>query len=79
MAKGKILTSVNLNDRQVGFLVRADQLGGVLVGFAVELHLNLAGLVNYVIIREDITGLVENHAGTEATLGVRMRLAAAPG
>ena len=38
--------------------------------------MNPAGLIHNVIVGEDVTGLVENHAGTEAALGFGLLLAA---
>src|SRR6202521_91675 len=72
----------NLNHRQVGFLVHADQFG-VMAGrgriFIHQLHTNAIRLLYHVPVGDDVTLGIDNHAGTKRALadGARFRAALA--
>src|SRR5712671_1773900 len=60
---------IDLDDGKIGFFVRTDHLGGIGHLFAVQRHLNLGGLVHNVIVREDVSLFVDNHARPQTPLG----------
>ena len=64
-AAGKILL-VDMNDRQIGFLVDADHLGRILGGIAHELDLDARRFFHDVIVGQDVAVLVDHHAGSES-------------
>ena len=70
LGDGKIVVGVDFDDREVGVLVDADDAGAVFGGIAVERDLNFGGLVNHVIVGEDETFFVHDHAGAKAAFGV---------
>ena len=74
LANGKFFGSINLDHRQVGVLIHAHNLRRVLGGIAVQLHLNLGGLFDHVIVRQDVPALVHDHAGAEAALRLGLRI-----
>ena len=49
----------NLDDRQIRFLVAADDFCGVL-GLVVETDLNFGRLIDHVMVRDDVSGLVDD-------------------
>jgi hypothetical protein len=63
--------SFAVDHRQVRILVYANNFRGVLVRIAVQLHLNLGGLLDHVIVGQDVAALVDNYARAEATLRLR--------
>ena len=65
----EFLAGVNLDHRQVRGFIHAHHFRGVLGGVAVQLHLNLGGLFDNVVVRQDVAALVHDHAGTQAALG----------
>ena len=69
----QLAVHVDLDDRQVGFLVLAHQLRRIQRGIAVQLHLNLRGLLDHVIIRQNEALLVHDHPGTQAAFGFAAR------
>src|SRR5437870_5542183 len=58
----QFFVGVDFNHGEVGVFIRAHQLGGVPRGLAVQLHLNLGGLLDDVIVGEDVAALVHDHA-----------------
>ncbi len=59
---------LDLNHRQIGFFIHADDFRVVFGGFAVQLHLNFGGLIHDVIVGENESLAVHDHAGTETAL-----------
>ena len=74
----QLFTGINLDHREVGIFIDANHLGRVLRGVTADLDLDLRGLIDNVIVGEDIAGLVENDAGAQATFGLRLPLTAGP-
>jgi len=70
LGDGKIAVGVDLDHREIGVLVKADYVAIVFGGIAVEDDLNFGGLVDDVIVGEDETLFVDDHAGAEAAFGV---------
>ena len=58
----QFFVGVDFNHGEIGVFIRAHQLGGVPRGLAVQLHLNLGGLLDDVIVGEDVAALVHDHA-----------------
>ena len=56
------MVRVNLDDGEVRVLVGADEMRVVFLGIAVHGHLNFGGLVDYVIVGEDESLAVNDHA-----------------
>src|SRR5271165_3559428 len=64
------LLGVNLDDRQIGFLVHADHdsvigHGG---GIVHQLHADAIGLLHHVVVGDDVTLGIDDDAGTEGAL-----------
>ncbi len=70
-ATGRFVAGVNLDHREIGVFVDADHARVVVARIAVEAHLNLGGVVDHVVVREDEALLIDDHARTQAALGVR--------
>ena len=68
LCHGQFLVGINLDDREVSVLIHAHNLCGIARGVSIQLHLNLGGLLDNVIISEDVAALVHNHAGSEAAV-----------
>ena len=67
---GQIVVGLNFDDGEIGFLVEADDAAIVFRGVAIESDLDFGSLVNYVIVRENESFFVHDHAGAEAAFGV---------
>ena len=65
LAGTRLLLAFHANHRQVGGSIHAHHLGVVLGGIAGELHLDAVGLVDHVIVGQDVAGRVHHHAGAE--------------
>ena len=74
---GQFLVRVNLDYRQVRVLVHANNFGRVACGFSVQLHLDLRGLLDDVVVRQNVSALVHDHAGTQAAFRLRRSILAA--
>src|SRR5271165_4388525 len=64
------LLSVNLDDRQIGFLVHADY-GGVIhhgLGVVHQLHADAISLLHHMVVGNDVTLGVDDDSGTEGAL-----------
>ncbi len=78
LRRRKILVGFNLDHCQVGVFINADNFRGVLrLVAAAQLHLDLGGLLDDVIVGENVAALVDNHAGAEAALRLRRPVLAA--
>src|SRR6266446_4580592 len=74
----QILVGFNLDHRKVGVFIHANDLGGVFrLRIAAQLHLDLGGLLDHVIVGENVAALVHDDPGTEAALGLRRPILAA--
>ena len=60
---------------QVRLVVSAHNLRSVFCRFPLELHLDLRGPVDHVVVCQDVTLLVDNHPGTQAVLRHRPHVA----
>src|SRR3984885_13184734 len=67
---GQVTVGVNFYDGEIGVFIEADYAGAVFGGIAIHRDLNFGGLINYVIVGEDETFFVDDHAGAEAAFGV---------
>src|SRR5208283_2452798 len=76
LGEGKFFGGINLDDRKVRGVIDAHNLGDVFGRVAAQLYLNLGGLVDNVIVREDVAALVDDHTGAEAALGLRLPVGA---
>ncbi len=70
LGDGQVVVRFNFDHGEIGFLVEADDAAVVLRRIAIEGDLNFGGLVNHVIVGEDETFFVHDHAGAEAAFGV---------
>src|SRR6185436_7998646 len=63
--------TLHLENGDVSCRIGTDQFGIVIRRIAVELHLNARSLFDYVTVRKDVAGLIDNHTGsqTEALAG----------
>ncbi len=61
----QVLLAFHADDREVGGRIHTHHLGVVLGGIAGELHLDAVGLVDHVIVGQDVAGRVHYYAGTQ--------------
>ncbi len=61
------MIDINLYNCQIGFGIGTNDFGVVLHtrGIAVELHANAVGLIDYVLIGDDVSLRIDNHARTK--------------
>ena len=71
LGNGQVVIGFDLDDREIGVLIEAHHAGAVMIGIAVQCDLNLGGLVNHVVVREDETLLIHDDARTQAALRIR--------
>jgi len=74
----EFFAGIDLNDGEVGIVIDANHLGGVLRGVTADLDLDLGGLIDNVIVGENVAGLVENNARAQTALSLGLRLTAGP-
>src|SRR6267154_1492212 len=77
LRNGQLFIRFNFDHGEVGILIHAHNFSGVLLRAAAQLHLNLGGLLDHVIVGEDVAALVNDHAGAKAALGLRWTILAA--
>ena len=68
---GQIVAHFNFQNRQIGLFVNPDDLGGVLCLVPIQCDLNLGGLIDDVIVRQNKTLLIDDHARAQAAFGRR--------
>src|SRR6266404_304549 len=73
----QFLGRVDLDHCQVRFFIHANDLRIVLGGFAIQLHLNLGGLVHNVVVGKNESLAINDHARTQAAFCSRGSILAA--
>src|SRR6202044_1535150 len=72
---GQGLLDIDLDDRDVGVLVDADDvsgttlIAGAAIGIGGELHVDAVGLIDDVIVGDNVTARVHDEAGAEGASG----------
>jgi hypothetical protein len=61
----QVLLAFHADHGQVGGRIHTHHLGVVLHRIAGELHLDAVGLVDHVVVGQDVAGLVHHHAGAQ--------------
>ena len=57
----QILVGIDLDHGNIRVFIQADDLGGVLVRIvAIQLHLNLRGLLDHVVVGQNVAALIDN-------------------
>ena len=70
----QIPTGVNLYNRQIRVLIDAHNLRRIFLGFVIQLHLNLGGLIHHVIVGQNISALVHDDARAQAAFRLGRRI-----
>src|SRR5208282_1556747 len=74
------MIDVNLDHRQIGLLIHADQFGvmtGCALGLTLQLHTNAIRFLDHVPVGHDVALGIDDHAGTERALADGARLSSA--
>src|ERR1700680_2694399 len=68
LSRGQIMPYIDLYNGEIGLLVDTNYLGGIGSCIAIQHDLDLGGLVHNVIVRENVTLFVDNHARAQTAL-----------
>ena len=58
---------LDLDDREIGQLIRADHFRGVVPRVLIQRNFDLRGLIDDVVVRHDVALSINDHARTQAT------------
>src|SRR6185369_6855118 len=73
LSNRQILACIDFDDRKVGVTVAADQPSGIF-RFIGKLDRDFCGVLNYVMVGENVSGLIDNESGSRGFHGFRIVL-----
>ena len=73
LSRDNVGLPLDADHRQIGLVVHADDFGVIGGRIAGEFHFDGVGLIDHVVIRQDVTGAVHYNAGTQRLAALRAR------